>query len=506
MPRALLSVSDKSGLVAFAAGLVELGFELIATGGTHRALVDGGLEVTSVAKVTGAPEILDGRVKTLHPAIHGPLLATASPEHEAELRAHRLDRIDLVVVNLYPFRETVAQEGVSDDEAMEQLDVGGPTMIRAAAKNHRQVLVVVEPAAYPGLLAEMQAGEVSVARRRELARAAFAHTAAYDAAIVAYFDRGEPLPPSRHLTLQRAEVLRYGENPHQSAARYREDGRSGWLDGLRQHGGMALSYLNLFDAEAAWRLAHAFPGQPTAVVVKHANPCGVATADDLATAYQRAFDADPKSAFGGVVALNGTVDLALAQELVANPKADVLIARGYAPEALSLLTGKRKNMRVLEAEAPGPRDIDLRRVDGGFLVQTPDGVSRQREGWQVVTKAVPTEQQWRDLDMAWVVAAAVSSNAIVLVQGGRAVGIGAGQQSRVDAAELAARKADGRAVGGACASDAFYPFRDGLDAAAAAGVAAVIQPGGSMRDPEVIAAADEHGLAMVFTGQRHFRH
>jgi phosphoribosylaminoimidazolecarboxamide formyltransferase / IMP cyclohydrolase len=510
MPRALLSVSDKSGLLEFASALAELGFELVATGGTHRALVEGGLTVTAVAAVTGAPEILGGRVKTLHPAIHGALLALPTEEHDAELARHGIARIDLVAVNLYPFRETVARPGVTDAEAMEHLDIGGPTMIRAAAKNHERVLVVVDPADYGAVVADLRAGPVPPARRRALARAAFAHTAAYDAAIVTYLDGDEPLPPSRHLTLERAEVLRYGENPHQVGARYREAGRRGWWDAAVQHGGLALSYLNLFDADAAWRLAHAFPGRATAVVVKHANPCGVAVADDgaggLAGAYERAFDADPKSAFGGVVALNGVVDLALAEALVAHPKADVLIAAGYDDAARELLVRRRKAMRVLEAPAPGPAAFGLRRIDGGFLAQTPDDVELDRAAWQVVTKRIPTEAEWRDIEMAWVVTAAVSSNAIVLVEGGRAIGIGAGQQSRVDAAELAVAKAAGRARGGACGSDAFFPFRDGLDVAAAAGIAAVIQPGGSVKDEELIAAANEHGVAMVFTGKRHFRH
>jgi phosphoribosylaminoimidazolecarboxamide formyltransferase / IMP cyclohydrolase len=510
MPRALLSVSDKSGLLEFARSLADLGFELVATGGTHRALSDGGLAVTTVAAVTGAPEILGGRVKTLHPAIHGALLALPTDAHEAELAQHGIGRIDLVAVNLYPFRETVARPGVTDADAMEHLDIGGPTMIRAAAKNHERVVVVVDPASYDEVVADLRAGPVPLARRRALARAAFAHTAAYDAAIVTYLDGDDPLPATRHVTLTRAEVLRYGENPHQVGARYREAGSTGWWDAAVQHGGLALSYLNQFDADAAWRLAHAFPGRSTAVVVKHANPCGVAVADlgsaGLAVAYERAFDADPKSAFGGVVALNGVVDLALAEALVANPKADVLIAAGYEEAARELLVRRRKAMRVLEAPAPGPAAYGLRRIDGGFLAQTPDHVDLDRSTWQVVTRRAPSEAEWRDLEMAWVVTAAVSSNAIVFVEGGRAVGIGAGQQSRVDAAELAAAKAAGRARGGACGSDAFFPFRDGLDVAAAAGVTAVVQPGGSVRDPELIAAADEQGLTMVMTGRRHFRH
>jgi phosphoribosylaminoimidazolecarboxamide formyltransferase / IMP cyclohydrolase len=506
MPRALLSVSDKSGLTAFAAGLVELGFELVSTGGTAAVLREAGLGVTKVDAVTGAPEILDGRVKTLHPHVHAGLLARPDADHEAELTAHGIERFDLLAVNLYPFRETVARPGVTLAEAMEQVDIGGPAMVRAAAKNHEAVLVVVEPAAYDQVLSDLRAGPVPSARRRELARAAFAHTAAYDAAIVAWLDGDEPLPASLHLTLERADVLRYGENPHQQGARYREAGTSGVWDLARQHGGMALSYLNLFDADAAWRLVHALGGAPSAVIVKHANPCGAATGPTLAAAYERAFEADPKSAFGGVVALNGPVDADLGAAIAANPKADVLIARSFDETALARFAAKRKNMRVLSAPPPGAGARQLRRVDGGFLVQGPDRVTLDRDAWRVVSRRQPTEPEWLDLELAWLVCAATSSNAIVLVADGVAVGIGAGQQSRVDAAELAVGKAAGRATGGACASDAFFPFRDGLDVAARAGVATVIQPGGSVRDPEVIAAADEHGLAMVFTGERHFRH
>ena len=506
MPRALLSVSDKRGLVPFAEALHALGFELIATGGTKSALTEAGLTVTSVAAVTGAPEILDGRVKTLHPRIHAGLLALPTAAHDAELRSQQIERIDLVAVNLYPFRETVARAGVTDAEAMENLDIGGPSMIRAAAKNHARVLVVVDPDEYPAILTDLRAGEVPLARRRALARSAFAHTAAYDAAIVAYLDGDESLPASKHLTLERAEVLRYGENPHQLGARYREVGQRGWWDGVIQHGGLPLSYLNLFDADAAWRLAHAFPDRATGVVVKHANPCGVAVADTVAEAYERAFEADPKSAFGGVVALNGRVDLSLAESLVANPKADVLIAAAYDEAARELLVKRRKAMRVLQAQPPALEREGLRRIDGGFLLQTPDTLVGERDGWRVVSRRQPTAAEWFDLEMAWSVCAAVSSNAIVLVAGGRALGIGAGQQSRVDAAEIATRKAAGRARGGAAASDAFFPFRDGLDVVASAGVAAVIHPGGSVRDEEIIAAADELELVMVLTGRRHFRH
>ncbi|MEJ2357336.1 MAG: bifunctional phosphoribosylaminoimidazolecarboxamide formyltransferase/IMP cyclohydrolase [Deinococcales bacterium] len=505
MPRALLSVSDKRGLAPFAQGLVELGYDIVSTGGTLRALREAGVPAVAVADVTGFPEILDGRVKTLHPRIHGGLLARRDEAHLAELREHDIAPIDLVAVNLYPFRETVARPGVGWDEALENIDIGGPSMLRAAAKNHPAVLVVVDPDDYPSVLDGLRSGPDEAMRRR-LARKAFAHSAAYDAAIVAWMERDEALPEHLNLALERAEVLRYGENPHQQGARYREVGRRGWWDSVVQHSGMALSYLNLFDAEAAWRLAHELGEGRAAVIAKHANPCGAAVAEDLAAAYAAAFEADPKSAFGGIVALPGTVDGALAQAIVGNPKADVLIAHGYAPEALALFARKRKNMRVLEAQPPGARALELRRIDGGFLVQEPDPVRVDRAGWRVVTEAQPTEAQWRDLELAYRVCAFTSSNAIVFAAGGSAVAVGAGQQSRVDAVEIAARKAAGRAQGGACASDAFFPFRDGVDAAADAGIAAVIQPGGSIRDERVIEAANERGLAMVLTGERHFKH
>jgi phosphoribosylaminoimidazolecarboxamide formyltransferase/IMP cyclohydrolase len=512
MAQALLSVSDKAGLADFAAGLSRAGFALLSTGGTWRALRDAGLDVTQVSEVTGFPEILDGRVKTLHPAIHGGILARPSEEHLAEIAQQRIEPIDVVVVNLYPFREAAARAGSTLEEVVEEIDIGGPALLRAAAKNFERVWAVVDPSDYPRVLTALAAGD-DRPLRHELARKAFAHTASYDSAIAAYLGRSQepaaggadPLPELLVLELERAEILRYGENPHLRGARYRERGNSGWWDAARQHKGAQLSYLNLFDAEAAWRLVFEFD-QPGCVIVKHANPCGVALSSELLGAYQRAYEADPKSAFGGVVALNRPVDATVAEQIMGNAKADVLIAPDYDREALALLSAKRKAMRVLEAPAPGPREPELRRVSGGFLVQEPDTVRRERSEWRVVTRREPDEQQWHDLELAWTVCARTSSNAIVLARDGVAVGIAAGQQSRVDAAELAARKAAGRALDGACASDAFYPFRDGLDAAAQAGVAAVIQPGGSVRDDEVIAAADEHGMAMVFTGRRHFRH
>jgi phosphoribosylaminoimidazolecarboxamide formyltransferase/IMP cyclohydrolase len=510
--RVLLSVYDKTGVVEFAAALVAMGHELVSSGGTSRALAEAGIDHQTVEAITTAPEMLGGRVKTLHPKIHGGILADRSnPEHVAQLAEHEIVPIDLVVCNLYPF---------GANPSIELIDVGGPTMVRAAAKNFAHVGVLVDPGDYGGVLDELRHdGELSIATRRGLARAAFAHTAAYDAAIATWFDTLEPgaehdpLPPTIHLALEKAQPLRYGENPHQAGARYREVGRLSWWDDVVQHGGMALSYLNLYDADAAWRLVHQLSdlGPAAAVVVKHANPCGASVADDLVTAYDRAFDGDPMSAFGGIVALSGPVTEAVAEHVMSNPKADVLIAPGYDEAALAVLSAKRKNMRILAAPVPPSSSaggLHLRQISGGWLVQEPYTFARSRAngGWEVVTTVAPTPEQWRDIEVAWRVCAAVKSNAIVLAAGGTAVGIGGGQQNRVTPGELAAQRAGGRAKGGAAASDAFFPFRDGLDAVVAAGVAAVIQPGGSIRDPEVIAAAEEHGIAMVFTGERQFQH
>ncbi|MDQ1395426.1 MAG: phosphoribosylaminoimidazolecarboxamide formyltransferase / cyclohydrolase [Acidimicrobiaceae bacterium] len=501
MPRALLSVYDKTGLEAFARGLVALGFELVSSGGTSRALAEAGIPHVEVEIVTGAPEMLGGRVKTLHPKIHGGILADRSkPEHLADIEGQGIDLIDVVACNLYPF---------TSQPSIEMIDVGGPTMVRAAAKNHAHVAVVVDPADYGPLLDELRReGALSAETKRGLARAAFAHTAAYDAAITSWFDEtsGETLPATIHLALERAQELRYGENPHQQGARYRETGRHSWWDDVVQHGGMALSYLNLYDADAAWQLVHELGEQPAATVIKHANPCGAAVADDILTAYDRAFECDPMSAFGGIVALNRPVTEEVAAEMVGNAKADVLIAPGYEPAALGLFAAKRKNMRVLEAPAPTADRLHLRQISGGFLVQENYRFGTGRSQWRVVTEAEPTEAQWVDLELAWRVCAWVKSNAIVLVANGMAVGIGGGQQNRVHPGELAVQKAAGRAKGGAAASDAFFPFRDGLDTVAAGGIAAVIQPGGSLRDDEIIAACNEHGIAMVFTGERQFVH
>ena len=498
-PRALLSVYDKTGIVDLGRALVGLGWDLVSSGGTARLLADEGVPVTEVAQITQAPEMLGGRVKTLHPVIHGGILADRSnPDHVADLDGHGIRPIDLVVANLYPF---------TSDPSIELIDIGGPTMVRAAAKNHAHVGVVVDPDDYGPVLAELRTGgTLSDNTRRRLARAAFAHTAAYDAAIVGWFDEdaADALPESIHLALERVQDLRYGENPHQVGARYLQAGRSGWWDRTVVHGGKAMSYLNVFDTEAAWRLVHSLGGEPTAVVIKHANPCGAAVGADIAEAYVAAHRCDPVSAFGGIVAVNRTVTMAMAEPM-SEVFTEVVVAPSYEPDALAHLQ-ERRNLRILEAPEPNWPAHEVRSVDGGLLVQTTDVVSLDRSEWTVPTRRSPTEAEWSDLEFAWRVAARVSSNTIVLVKDLCAVGIGVGQQNRRDAGRIAAQKADGRAAGGACASDAFFPFRDGLEAAAEAGATAVIQPGGSVRDDEVVAAADEAGIAMVFTGERHFRH
>jgi phosphoribosylaminoimidazolecarboxamide formyltransferase/IMP cyclohydrolase len=502
--RVLMSVYDKTGLEDFARQLVELGHEIIASGGTAAALAAAGIPHGTVESVTDAPEMLGGRVKTLHPNIHAAILGDlAKPEHRQDLAAQGIEPIGLVVCNLYPFRS---------NPSIELIDVGGPTMVRAAAKNWAHVGSLVDPADYAAVLADLRRhGALSDELRQRLAASAFAHTAAYDAAIANWFadqTAADALPDHLDVALEKAQTLRYGENPHQRGARYRITGERSWWDDVVQHGGMELSYLNLYDADAAWRLAHQLVdlGPAAAVVVKHANPCGAAVADDVLTAYDRAFDADPMSAFGGIVALTQPVTVALAQEMVGNAKADVLIAPSYEPAALELFAAKRKNMRVLSAPAPTADRWHLRQIGGAWLVQDPYVFASKRGDWRVVTEAQPTEEHWRDMELAWRVCAWVKSNAIVMAAGGMAVGIGGGQQNRVTPGEIATGRAAGRAKGGAAASDAFFPFRDGLDACAAAGVAAVIQPGGSVRDDEVIAAADEHGLVMVFTGERQFQH
>jgi phosphoribosylaminoimidazolecarboxamide formyltransferase / IMP cyclohydrolase len=499
MPTALLSVYDKAGIVEFAEGLHQLGWRIVSSGGTAKAISAAGTPVTDLAELTGVPAILDHRVVTLHPKIHGGLLADPTNEtHRADMAEYGIDAIDLLVCNLYPF---------ATDPSIELIDIGGPAMVRAAAKNHRFVAVVVDPADYGEVLDELRAdGAIGAATKQRLARDAFARIAAYDAQIATWFDDNAPsagLPDNLHLSLSKVQPLRYGENPHQTGARYLLEGRRSWWDDAVQHGGKEMSYLNLFDTEAAWRLVQRFD-EAACVIVKHANPCGVALSDDITDAYIKANACDPVSAFGGVVALNRSVPAALADAL-AGVFTEVIIAPSFDDDALAILTEK-KNLRVLSGPPPYGVALDIRSIDGGLLVQDVDTINLDPTTWRVVTRKTPTDAQWSDMQFAWQVCAAVSSNAIVYAKDRQAFGIGAGQQNRLDSARIAAERSAGRADGGVCASDAFFPFRDGLDAAAAAGISAVIQPGGSVRDDEVIAAADDHGIAMVFTSERHFRH
>ncbi|MHB1517822.1 MAG: bifunctional phosphoribosylaminoimidazolecarboxamide formyltransferase/IMP cyclohydrolase [Acidimicrobiales bacterium] len=519
--RALLSVYDKSGLVDFARGLRDLGWELISSGGTSAVLASAGVDHSEVAEVTGAPEMLGGRVKTLHPAIHGGILADRSkPEHIDALDRLGIGLIDLVVCNLYPF---------TTEPSVELIDVGGPTMVRAAAKNHDHVGVVVDPGEYPAVLDELRhSGALSDATKKRLARQAFTHTAGYDAAIVSWLDRSELaerdpaptveafdaaslLPNVLHLTLERASSMRYGENPHQHGARYRIAGQRSWWDGVVQHGGKELSYLNVYDADAAWRLVHELESEMSTgsavAIIKHANPCGAAVDADLSRAYERALECDPQSAFGGVVAVGGAVDAQVAAVIAAGPQADVIVAQSYDDEALVALTSRRKATRLLSAPPPEPISRQVRTLGNSVLVQDADRFLISADQWEVVTSLSPTEAQWRDLTMAWILCARTTSNAVVVVTGGQAVGVGAGQQSRVVAAQIAVDKAGSRAREGAAASDAFFPFADGMLVLAGAGVGAVVQPGGSIRDGEVVEAADQARIAVVMAGgERHFRH
>jgi phosphoribosylaminoimidazolecarboxamide formyltransferase/IMP cyclohydrolase len=514
--RALLSVSDKSGIVELARALAAQGVEILSTGGTAKLLAKEGVAVTEVSAHTGFPEMLDGRVKTLHPKIHGGLLARRDdPAHMAALRDAAIAPIDLLVVNLYPFQATVADPDCRFEDAIENIDIGGPAMLRAAAKNHASVAVVVDPADYEEVLRQLKTqGSVSDALRFELARKVFAHTAAYDGAIANYLfsldakRRRTEYPEVLNLQFTKVQDLRYGENPHQSAAFYR-DARpvEGSLARYRQLQGKALSYNNIADSDAAWECVKGF-AEPACVIVKHANPCGVALGDTPLAAYQKAFKTDPVSAFGGILAFNRPLDRATA-EAIGGQFAEVLIAPRVGPDALKVLEGK-PNVRVLEVPLSHDAQAhDYKRVGGGLLVQTGDAHRLERKDCKVVTKKQPSETQWRDLLFAWTVAKHVKSNAIVYCAGGMTLGVGAGQMSRVDSARIAALKAQEAKLGlsgSVVASDAFFPFRDGLDVVVDAGAGAVIQPGGSMRDAEVIAAADEKGAAMVFTGVRHFRH
>jgi phosphoribosylaminoimidazolecarboxamide formyltransferase/IMP cyclohydrolase len=518
--QALLSVSDKTGLVEFARGLATLGVELLSTGGTAKALADAGLRVTDVGTYTGFPEMLDGRVKTLHPKVHGGILARRDiPEHVAALAMHGIPNIDLVVVNLYPFRATVAKPGCTLDDAIENIDIGGPSMVRAAAKNWPHVGIVVDPADYAGVLTELKSGggALTDVSRFRLMRKAFAHTASYDGAIANWLTARGPdgaaaeFPDSLHFAGNKVQEMRYGENPHQSAAFYRDEAPApGSISTYRQLQGKELSYNNVADSDAAWECVKTFV-EPACVIVKHANPCGVAIAADPLAAYRGALATDPTSAFGGIIAFNRPVDAATL-EAVSAQFVEVVIAPAYTADALAVIA-KKVNVRVLEVPLPATGNAtnawDMKRVGGGFLVQSPDARNVAASELKVMTVKAPTPQQMSDLLFAWRVAKFVKSNAIVYCGGGRTLGIGAGQMSRVDSTRIAAIKAQhaGLALAGSVvASDAFFPFRDGLDVVADNGAVAVIQPGGSMRDEEVIAAANERGMAMVFTGIRHFRH
>ena len=514
--RALISVSDKSGIVEFAGALREAGIELLSTGGTYRLLKDNGLDVTEVSDYTGFPEMMDGRVKTLHPKVHGGILARRGQD-DSVMAEHGIDAIDMVVVNLYPFEATIAKPDCTLADAIENIDIGGPTMVRAAAKNHRFVNIVVNASDYGTIVDEMRAnnGATTYATRFDLAIKAYEHTAAYDGAIANHFGRLVPggsdnFPRTFNTQFNKVQEMRYGENPHQQAAFYTEANPAEvGIATASQLQGKALSYNNVADTDAALECVKNFE-QPACVIVKHANPCGVAVADDIGKAYDLAFATDPESAFGGIIAFNRELDAATAAAICERQFVEVIIAPSVSAEAAEAVAGK-KNVRLLacgEWSGSVPA-LDYKRVNGGLLVQDRDLGMITRGDLKVVSKVQPSEQQWLDLLFAWKVAKFVKSNAIVYASNGQTVGVGAGQMSRINSARIAGIKAEHAGLqvpGSVMASDAFFPFRDGIDSAGEAGIAAVIQPGGSMRDEEVIAAADEHGMAMVLTGMRHFRH
>ena len=518
MKRAIISVSDKSGVVEFARGLRGLGYEILSTGGTAKALREAGVEVTDVAAYTGSPEILDGRVKTLHPKIHGGLLGRrGDPKHAAEMGRQGIEPIEMLAVNLYPFEATINQPGCGYEDAIEQIDIGGPAMLRSAAKNHADVTVIVDPADYPRVLESLRKDGPSLEMRRELARKVFQHTAGYDAAVAGYLGAQTPgggparFPEVLTLQFKKVQILRYGENPHQQAAFYRDlaSGESAVARGRQLHG-KEMSYNNFLDANAALELVKEYDAT-AAVIVKHNNPCGAAMGATLAEAYVRARETDPLSAFGGVVAVNGVVDLATAKELTAT-FLEVVVAPDFAADALPELRRKR-DLRLLAVGALGTQDragldlMDMRKIVGGMMLQDCDlGSIPDIRALKVVSKRTPSNDEYEAFAFAWKVCKHVKSNAIVFARSHRTVGIGAGQMSRVDAVKLATTKAGSPLSGCVMASDAFFPFRDGIDAAAQAGITAVIQPGGSIRDQEVIQAVDESNMAMVLTGMRHFRH
>jgi len=513
--RAIISVSDKTGVTDFAQSLSQLGFELFSTGGTKKALAEAGVPVKSVSEITGFPEILDGRVKTLHPAVHGGILAKRDlPAHMEELARNRIETIDLVVVNLYPFVQTVSKEGVTLDEALENIDIGGPTMIRAAAKNFPSVIVVVDPADYQPILERLKGGGVDLAERKRLAQKAFQHVAIYDTAISQYLRQDtEGFPEEMTIALKKRYGLRYGENPHQQAVFYaeqvvgaRQDTGITWA---KQLWGKELSFNNILDADAAWGVVTDFSA-PTVAIIKHTNPCGLASHEDIAEAYRRALSGDPVAAFGGIVAVNRAIDLATAEE-ISKTFYEIVIAPEYKADALKLLK-RKKNLRLLVAELPldyGKASggyLDFRRVKGGLLVQTSDSLPEDSVSLKTVTKRKPAKAEIEDLLFAWRAVKHVKSNAIVLVKDKTLLGMGAGQPSRIVSAQIAMEKAGEKTKGSVLASDAMFPFPDVVEAAAAGGVTAIIQPGGSLKDEDSIKAADKHNIAMVFTNVRHFRH
>ncbi|MFL5401329.1 MAG: bifunctional phosphoribosylaminoimidazolecarboxamide formyltransferase/IMP cyclohydrolase [Gemmatimonadales bacterium] len=509
MPRALISVSDKRGVVAFARGLVQLGWEIISTGGTAKTLRDADVPVTPVGQVTGFPELLDGRVKTLHPAIHGALLARRNlPEHVAALEKHSIVPIDLVAVNLYPFQLTVTRQGASFEDAVENIDVGGPSMLRSAAKNHESVLPVVDPTDYPVVLDLLRSGKLTPEIRRDFATKVFAHTADYDAAIAAYFTpKAEGLPVRMSVAMERMQPLRYGENPEQRAALYVTEEPRGMRD-LTQRQGKELSFNNLLDVDAAMGAVACWANRPACAIIKHTTPCGIAVAASAAEAFHKARSTDPVSAYGSVIAFNTVVDQATARAM-SDLFVEVVAAPSFHAEALEVFAAK-KQLRVVELPvSAGAGTLDFKRVRGGFLVQDQFQFDPAEHSWKVATRRQPTGPEWNDLRFAWAAVGSIKSNAILLAREEMAIGVGAGQMSRVDSAFLAVHKARQQGhetAGSVLASDGFFPFPDGVEQAAAAGVKAIIQPGGSVRDGEIIEAADRHDMAMVMTGKRQFRH
>ncbi len=504
--RALISVSDKTGVIEFAKGLAELGYEILSTGGTYNAIKDAGIPVMQVAEATGFPEILDGRVKTLHPKIHGGILARRSlPEHMKQLELNQIETIDIVAVNLYPFRATIAKPEVTLEDAIENIDIGGPTMVRSAAKNYQDVAIIVNPAFYPVVLEELKAeGQVSAKTKFDLACQAFRHTASYDAMVSTWLSRqnGELFPENIAFAGEKVYDLRYGENPHQKASFYRNMMPGSSLCDAEQLNGKELSYNNIIDTQAAWSIIKEFE-EPACVIIKHTNPCGTAIGANLKEAYMKAFEADSVSAFGGIIAVNRKVDLAAAEEM-AKPFMEVIIAPDYDDDALAKLSEK-KNVRVLKLAITERSDMVIRVVEGGFVVQEEDTELLDPAALKVVTEAQPTPEQMAELMFAWKVVKHVKSNAIVVSKDKVAFGIGAGQMNRVGSAKIAMEDKE-RCKGGVLASDAFFPFGDTVEEAAKNGIAAIIQPGGSIRDQESIDACNKYGIPMVFTGMRHFQH